>query len=175
MRLPGSGKPGPKPLPSNVTRFRGTIRPDRERAKPVSPKGKATRPDKLPERARREWDRLAPQLHRLRLLTPADRGAFTLLCLSYGIALDAADALQIEGRVLDVPQGKRRHPDVAAFMQAVQTYTRLAQQFGLTPASRQALQGFLAPPVDPETPASPTGTDGQSKSPVVTDRRGRPI
>jgi len=157
-----------------VTRFRGTVRPDRERARPVSPAGKATRPDRLPEAARREWDRMAPHLHKLRLLTPVDRGAMTLMCLSYAIALDAAAKLESEGRVLDCPQGKRRHPDMVAFTSAAGTYLRIAEQFGCTPVSRQHLQGFLAPPADPETPPK-KDSDGKAKAAVVvTDRHGRP-
>ena len=48
------GKPGPKPLPDNVKRFRGTFREDR--ANPTQPKvvGKAAMPPGLSPVAKRE-------------------------------------------------------------------------------------------------------------------------
>ena len=79
MRKNRPGKPGPKPLPDNVKRFRGTYREDRGNRSQPQPKGRATPPPGLSVAAKREWRRLAPHLHKLHLLTPVDRGAMTLL------------------------------------------------------------------------------------------------
>ncbi len=74
------GKPGPKGMSDGEKKRRGTHREDRAQKPPPRVAGKASMPPGMSPEAQREWQRLAPHLHRLRLLTPVDRGAMTLLC-----------------------------------------------------------------------------------------------
>ena len=110
MKKTRPSKPGPKALPANVHRFRGTWREDRHADKetpaPPKPKGRATIPPGLSAEAAREWRRLAPHLHRLRLLTPVDRGAMLLLCEWYAIAMFASKKVRSGPR----PTGDRSRP-----------------------------------------------------------------
>lgn len=190
-------KPGPKRLPATVRKHRGTYRADRGLPPEASkPTGRASRPELSPE-ARREWDRLAPYLHRLSLLTPVDRGVFRIGCEWYALAMDAA-------RRLRVGQGKsagyaardgRLSVHFRAFREASGVYLRFADRFGLSPGAREsltaALRGALGESGRTEGGAggesgestgdsrgtAPTGTEGRGGGKVVLlkDRTGRPL
>ncbi len=70
--------------PAALHVINGTARPDR------MPRSVAQHGDTLPEppahldaEARAEWDRLALQLHSMRLLTPIDAAVFAAYCQCY--------------------------------------------------------------------------------------------
>lgn len=172
-RRTGPGKPGPKSLPDNVKRFRGTFRPDRSNPDAPKIKGRAKRPSGLSLVARKEWERLAPHLHKLRLLTPVDRGEFFLLCEWWAIAVEASARLR-----KDLRNPKRGfvgitgqvNPNLTAFRQASQVFNQLADRFGLNPSARQELVGLLGKSEEEGA------ADGKKKTRnTVTDRHGNAI
>ena len=83
------------------------------------------------------------------------------------------------------PSGHRQvSPEVTLYKNSVDRYIKLADRFGMTPAARQQLCGFLW---NPEVPAEPAagGGDGEHRDDDKTepggkvlrmaDRTGRPI
>lgn len=91
-------------------------------------------PDWMPDEARDEWDRIVPELTRLRLLKMVDRGTLTAYCLAWANYVDCAK-LYTEGRT-----GGRSMIDASRELRA------WASQFGLTPSS----EGNLHPPELPD-------------------------
>jgi P27 family predicted phage terminase small subunit len=92
-------------------------------------------PDFLSAAAKSEWTRLAPELHRLGLLTVLDLGPLAALCEVHGNWATAVAAEAIE-----------TDPDVKAVLQSLaadysRTMLRLSKAFGLTPLSRTRLRG----------------------------------
>lgn len=80
-------------------------------------------PKELDGLAKEHWQRHAPNLERLGLLTDLDRDSFALLCVVYA-RLYESTGLQ--------------------FVALVKQYTQLAKSFGLDPLSRKRLGVDLA-------------------------------
>ena len=73
---------------------------------------------------------MAPHLHQLRLLTPVDRRAMTLLVEWWAAAVGAASKLRRDKSFI----GKtgQINPNLTAFRQASEMFVKLADRFGLT-------------------------------------------
>jgi P27 family predicted phage terminase small subunit len=100
--------------------------------------------------AREEWDRIAPELHRLGILTIADYRPLSLYCLAYARWCEAEDALYAEAQndprsfgliVEGAMGGKVANPLVKIAASASLTLMRFAVEFGFTPASRTRVTG----------------------------------
>jgi phage terminase small subunit len=109
------GNPGKRQLPKN---------------EPIPPAGEVVRP-RMGKRAAGVWDRYAPMVEEMGLLTPVDVPAFAMLC-----ALIA----EAEFKPRDMPANR------IARMEA------LFGQFGMTPSSRARLGGS-----GKQKPANPFG------------------
>ena len=95
-----------------------------------------------------EWNKLAPSLMALGLLTDVDLSAFATLCQNWGYLL-ALDKKILEGglgptKIYDAPSGDIKvHPLLKLRAQYYETWRKGLGDFGLTPASRAHL--FLPP------------------------------
>ena len=70
-------------------------------------------------------------------LTALDRGTFAAYCVSYASWLETEVALQTYGAVLKSPNGHPvQSPYVSIAARHLDVMTRLASEFGFTPASR---------------------------------------
>jgi P27 family predicted phage terminase small subunit len=97
-------------------------------------------PPELSAAARTEWDRIAPALVAAGRLTALDRGSLAILCTSYAEWVAANEALQSFGSVLKSPSGYPvQSPYVSIAAKHADTFSRLAAEFGLTPASRRRI------------------------------------
>lgn len=107
---------------------------------PLEPQPRAKRPrcpDHLDEDARREWQRLAPILARMRVLTEADGIALANLCQQYAMLIKAQRMLAKSGLLLKTKSGYvQQSPLVGIISAAVDQVNKLCREFGLTPASR---------------------------------------
>ena len=137
------GKPGPAPTPTALRVLRGN--PSKRPLNANEPRRKRgerapTCPDCLEGPGRAEWRRLAPTLHHIGLLTPVDRGCFTIYCAAWGLFVDATKHLAEHGSVHRTPNG-REHPSpwLSIQTQAGKTLHRMGCEFGLTPASRSRI------------------------------------
>lgn len=101
--------------------------------KPVAPE----RPSWITGAARKEWERLAPELENMGLLTSFDMAAFAAYCQAYAVWQEAERKARGVRRVTETPNGfaqasawetiaKQRFRDMMA----------AAKEFGFTPVSR---------------------------------------
>ncbi|MCA1452153.1 phage terminase small subunit P27 family [Bradyrhizobium sp. BRP22] len=133
------GVPGHHALP------KGELHPLREETCPPPPHNIRHKAD-----AREEWNRIAPELHRLGLLTIADYRPLSLYCLAYARWCDAEAALDEMAK--DDPRfhalvvegamgGKVANPLVKIAATAGLHVMRYAVEFGFTPSSRTRISG----------------------------------
>lgn len=135
---------GRKPEPTRLKMIKGNpgkrpINEDEPKPRPVAPK----RPAWMTGEAKKEWERLAPELERLGILTIVDGAAFAGLCYSYGQVVELIRDIKKNGRIHITPNG---HKQARAEVSLVKDYLRLVRQFaadfGLTPADRSRIKGI---------------------------------
>lgn len=85
---------------------------------------------------REEWDRLAPELEQLGLLTIADLSVFAGFCQSVARVREAAEISAVKPTAAAVVRGERL---------ALNQMRALAAEFGLTPASRARVAAVSLP------------------------------
>lgn len=131
-----NGNPGHRPLNTN----------EPEPAADMPP-----RPEFLDDYAVQEWDRQAPHLYGLGILTVVDGAAFGAYCMAYSRWRRAEEALATEARVDDKTKAGGtvikttsgnliQNPLVGIANAARRDMVRYAAEFGLTPSSRANLE-----------------------------------
>ena len=92
-----------------------------------------------------EWQRLAPELHRMRLMTMVDNVTFAAYCTAYSRWRNAEEALKqiaekdpvMRGLIIKGKVGTAiENPLVYTARRAAQEMLRFAVEFGFTPAAR---------------------------------------
>jgi P27 family predicted phage terminase small subunit len=136
--------PGPPPTPTYLKLLRGNPgkRPIRPEPQPEQPPTPPEPPDFLSAYARNEWRRVAPELHRLGLLTSLDAGVLSAYCQCYSRWRTTEEFLA----AMDADARPKALVRIAA--QAARDMVRYAQQFGMTPAARARIAAgvWRAPP-----------------------------
>lgn len=128
---------GRKPLPDNVKILRGN---PGKRPIPVRPHAPAPGlpepPDHLTPEGRAEWDRLAPELHAVGLLSGRYRAAFALYCQTYARVVEAERVLAKQGAVLRSKQNTQmKNTWLTILRDERDALIKLCAEFGLTPSS----------------------------------------
>jgi P27 family predicted phage terminase small subunit len=139
----------PRPKPAHLKLLEGN--PGR---RPI-PNEPRPEPCELPEAppyltadARKEWDHVATQLHRLGLLTEIDVASLAAYCQAYGrwitaeraIAAMAERDLLTGGLMIKTTNGNAiQNPLIGTSNKAASDMVRYASEFGLTPAARARL------------------------------------
>jgi len=103
-------------------------------------------PDFLDKIAKGAWRRLAPEMHRIGVLTIVDRDALAAYCSAYSRWRAAEDALKEKDGlvfVINDKHGKSRyqqqHPEIGIASKAMQDMHKFMKEFGLTPSARSNL------------------------------------
>lgn len=129
---------GPLPASPAKTWLRGagpkpaTTKPATVRAPVKTPRA----PAGMGAHGRKLWAQLYPELMNAEMLTASDMAAFELLCHAYDIAKTAFLAAVAEGVIISDGRGQsRKHPGLQVARDFATVFTRLAEKFGLTPAS----------------------------------------
>ena len=144
----GTGSGGRNAKPTRLHVLRGSYRRDRHGQAPQAPPlvDPPKPPDWLPADGRLEWDRVAPRLVTLGLLTDLDVMALTAYCAAVATWRAASQQVAVEG--VTVPTGRgdgvTTHPAVRTAQRAELAMLRWSAELGLTPASRGRL-GVAAP------------------------------
>jgi P27 family predicted phage terminase small subunit len=148
-------KPGRKPAPAVVKEAKGNPGRRRIGADPVvdtSQTGGVAPPEWLKGEALNVWSRLAPNVARLKLLTPVDAESFGRYCRNLARWLKMQDVLDADGETYESESAhgklKRANP---AFLIADRLARLLESQeavFGLNPAERQRI--FAARSMTPD-------------------------
>ena len=149
------------PVPVALRRLRGNPshrRLPREVEPAVAPECPSP-PSFLDGFARDEWWRVAPELHRLRLLTILDVGCLASYCVSYSRWRTAEEALarmaerdeDARGLMIRSADGGRKaNPLVRIASQAADDMIAVAGLFGMTPVARSRLAaGIYGQPPGP--------------------------
>lgn len=87
-----------------------------------------------------EWDRLAGELGKLRILTVLDRAALAAYCGAYALWAEATGAIQKYGTMVKSPSGyPMQLPYVSIANRQAEILMRIASEFGFTPESRSRI------------------------------------
>jgi len=137
------GNPGKRPLPKDEPRPAG---------------GAPACPEWLCSLAKQEWERIAPQLEVLGLLTPVDMVALAGYCEFYAEFKIAREFVHKHGTTYEAwerneagepiydDEGRKvlryshKYPQVSVAHQAFQQIRSLCSEFGLTPSARGRIQ-----------------------------------
>jgi P27 family predicted phage terminase small subunit len=144
------GKRGPAPAPTALKVVRGTRESRVNRAEPRPGAKPVTRPRWLSPRARRVWDRLAPDLLAKGVLTSWDVDAFADFCSMVVLNQDAIADLSKNGTSLTVVDRELgdgtviyrviKNPAWQVARESTVLITTLGGRFGLNPSDRSQLQ-----------------------------------
>lgn len=122
---------GRKRTPTEVLTSSGSWRAntaERENEPKLEP-GTPDKPDWLPKYAQEEWDYYIPILQQMRVLTQAERGVLTNLCIAQAQVRTIND-------VFTAPGFCELDKTLRAQRQAINEANRCLSELGLTPASR---------------------------------------
>jgi P27 family predicted phage terminase small subunit len=97
------------------------------------------KPDWLSPEASDEWDRVLPELVRLKLTKAEDAAALASYCEAWSTFVTATLTVQRDGLTIEAKQGLLAHPAVAIARNAGRELRAWAAHFGLTPSTEQAL------------------------------------
>jgi len=134
--------------------LQGTGRKARlNRNEPKPPPIAPEMPAWLAPEAKREWERVAPVLERLGLLTALDRAALAIYCQAWARYVDAEAQIAKDGALVPGHRGvMRKHPLLLVLNAAVATLKAFGAEFGMSPASRGRLDVGGADADEPECP-----------------------
>jgi P27 family predicted phage terminase small subunit len=148
---------GPPPTPIRLRLLRGNPgkRPISRVFEPPRPAESPEPPDFLHGDARAEWDRVAPGLFVMELLTAADVACLAAYCQAFAIwksasiALDEIaqlDAAPTRGLLIKGSEGQARpNPLLAIASSAARDMVRYAGEFGFSPAARSRISAGPVP------------------------------
>jgi P27 family predicted phage terminase small subunit len=122
--------------------------------RPIQPSIRPTIPPEIPEPPEclsgyslDEWHRLAPELHRLGLLSVLDVGPLSAYCGAVGRWKTASEALQATSEGERLLVGHKPNPLIKIIRDAADQMQRLGSAFGLGgPNSRARLVGIVKQP-----------------------------
>lgn len=132
---------GRKPTPTAIKELEGNPgkRPLNEK-EPKPQKKAPTCPKWLDPEAKKEWRRLAKQMEKLGILTEVDMAAFAGYCQAYSRWKEAEEFVTQHGTIVKTPSGYYQTlPQVSIAQSYLKIMNKLAEQFGLTPASRSRI------------------------------------
>jgi P27 family predicted phage terminase small subunit len=140
---------GPKPKPTALKQQSGNPghrKPNK--SEPVLAPSLPQPPEHLTEAAVEEWNRVAPELYKARVLTDADRMGLAAYCQAYADWVNARGEIEISGYVITTEKGNViQSPWVGIANRAMANFMRIAAEFGMTPSSRTRVS---APSSDPK-------------------------
>ncbi len=133
------GNPGKRPLPQNEPKPR-----------PIAPQ----RPSWLTGEGKKMWDKLAPELERLGLLTTVDGEAFAAACQCWKIFVDCQRYLKKYGMTYTYinkagAENELERPHVRIAQKALDQFKAFCTEFGLTPSSRTRIDAKQPEEEDP--------------------------
>lgn len=132
---------GRKPVPAGIKALRGN--PGRRRLPASAPSGDLPRcPAHLSAEAKREWNRVLPELALAGLISTLDRALLAGYCQCWGLAVSCQEILKKEG-LLGVSQhgGQTKHPAVGILRDALIQLRAYASELGMGAVNRARMPG----------------------------------
>lgn len=126
----GKGRP---PKPVNVLKLTGTFRKDRHAARAAIPEpdGTPKKPSFIKGEAANEWNRIMPELMRLKVVGESDTSLVIAVCEQWGNYREAQD-------LLSANVGNKENK--CAMNDYLANYQALRSKLGLTPIDRTKLK-----------------------------------
>lgn len=149
--------PGRKPKPTALKKLAGNPgkRPLNE-AEPIPPSGVAACPTDLSPDAQTEWNRIAPDLIEMGVLSRIDTAALAAYCESWARWRDAERNLRKFGSVIKAPSGYPiQSPYMTIASKALEQMRKFLVEFGMTPSSRSRISSGPAPMPKPNDAKDP--------------------
>jgi P27 family predicted phage terminase small subunit len=125
------GEPGKRKKPEDVPK-----------AEPLTTMSKRwTPPAHFDWEAHAEWHRLVEEFRALKMLTVIDRGSLSAYCTLWSRWIDAEEKMRATGgAVVTTSNGNLiQNPWLAVINRSIDAMHKIAQEFGMTPASRPKL------------------------------------
>jgi P27 family predicted phage terminase small subunit len=120
------GNPGHRPLPTG---------------EPQPELGVPSRPEWLLPEAKREWNRIVPELERLGLLAKVDRALIAAYCQCWARYVAAEKDIRANGESYVTDKGyEGPRPSVAIARAMIEKLTALSAKFGFTPSDRARIR-----------------------------------
>jgi P27 family predicted phage terminase small subunit len=130
--------------------------------------GRPKRPSSLSPDARREWNKLVPQLEARGSLTPADGPALLLHCEIWARWLNCQRQLQKDGMVITTTffsksseerTALKQHPCLKVAQQCEASLRQSLHSLGLTPAARERVTPAAEKPPKPDEHSGVSAAD----------------
>lgn len=103
--------------------------------------GEPTPPAWIDKIAAAKWRELAPELHRIGLLTVCDCDTFAILCQAFAEVVAATKLIAKYGRTFESQTGAvGQHAAVGMQRTAMEKYAKFSAMFGMSPESRSGMQ-----------------------------------
>jgi len=141
--MPNKG--GRPPKPTNLKKLEGNPgkRPLNKREPKTSRVAKC--PSWLTAEAKKEWNRIAPILKEMEILTAADQSALAVYCQAYADYIQAQKIIDKEGMTYEYTNKAGvsnivTRPEVVIAHKNAETIRKFCVEFGLTPSSRGRIQ-----------------------------------
>ncbi len=97
-------------------------------------------PDWLEDEAKAEWERMAPKLEKMGLLTEVDGAALSGYCQAYARWKEAEEFIKKHGLVFKTPSGYiQQVPHVSIAQKYLQIMNAFLSKFGMSPSDRVGL------------------------------------
>jgi P27 family predicted phage terminase small subunit len=153
----GPKMPGRKPKPTALKELAGNPghRP-LNKAEPVPPEGTPVCPADLSADAKTEWNRIAPDLVQMGVLSRIDTAALAGYCECWSRWRDAERNLSKFGSVIKSPSGYPvQSPYISIASRALDQMRKFLVEFGMTPSSRSRISAGPAPMKKPNDTRDP--------------------
>ena len=132
---------GRKPKPTAIKEFEGN--PGKRKLNKNEPQPLTQAPSCpawLDEEMKLEWERIAPQLELLGILSEIDMAAFAGYCVSYKRWKEAEEFLTKHGTIMKTGSGYwQQVPQVSIAQSYLKSMLKFCEQFGLTPSARSRI------------------------------------
>jgi P27 family predicted phage terminase small subunit len=133
------GKRGPVPSPTALKVVRGERRDRINTREPTVPTGDVVPPTWMGSHARQEWDRLAPILVRMRVLTQIDRDALAVYCEAVAHYEQAVQLVDQSAVLISGQRGLVKNPAMQVARDQAAIIRAFGRELGLTPSSRSEM------------------------------------
>lgn len=127
--MAGSGKRGRPRKPTSRHKAEGTFRADRHARSELKPDGAPYEIGELKGHARELWDKVVPELIRLKVATAIDSPQLFAMCEWWG-----------EYRKVQTDTKMDKYNRMVAMATAYKQFATIASRFGLTPVDRASLE-----------------------------------
>ncbi len=140
--MSGTRNSGRRPKPLALHQMHGTYRHDRHDKAGQPPSGKMPAcPDWLPDDARKEWERVMPELEQMGIVGSTDYAVLVGYCESWSQYKMAVEMIAKTGP-LHKPKGDgevRRSPMVFILKDAREAMLKFGRELGLSPSARSSV------------------------------------